>query len=116
MKQLDQVLSNPQWKLLYDETTILHLPSTSSNHHPILIDTHPIAFHFGPRPFRLEMMWFNDPSFPNLVRDSWNAHPNDIALALTDFTQRVKSWNRNSFGNIISYHILYIIAEAFSCN
>lgn len=61
---------------------------------------HPTTFSFGPRPFHLEMMWFNDPSFPNLIRESWNAHRNNIFLALTDFTQWVKSWNRNLFGNI----------------
>ncbi|XP_075670285.1 uncharacterized protein LOC142640072 [Castanea sativa] len=100
MKRLDCVLSNPQWKLLYDETTILYLPRTSSDHHLILIDTHPTAFNFGPCQFWLETMWFNDPSFPNLIGESWNAHLNDIALALTGFTLRDKSWNQNVFGNI----------------
>ena len=37
MKRLDHVLSNPQWKLLYVETTILHLPRTSSDHHTLTL-------------------------------------------------------------------------------
>lgn len=102
MKCLDRVLSNPQWKLLHDETNILHLPWTSSDHHPILINTYPMAYNFGPCPFCLETMWFNDLSFLNLIKESWNAHLNDVSLALMDFTQQVKLWNRNSFCNIFN--------------
>ena len=93
-------ISNGNFSTLKPPSSIFHLHRTSFDHHLILIDTHPTAFNFGPRLFCLETIWFNDLSFPNLVRESWNAHPNDIALALLDFTLRAKSWNWNTLGNI----------------
>lgn len=41
MKRLDRALCNPGWYLLFKETTVLHLPKTSFNHHPILINSSP---------------------------------------------------------------------------
>ena len=34
MKQLERALSNPQWKLLFEDSHVHHLPRTSSDHHP----------------------------------------------------------------------------------
>ena len=100
MKRLDRVLTNSHWKLLFEETNVLHLPRTSFNHNPILVNTNPIPFNYGQRPFRLETIWFTDPSFLGIIKDSWHAHLDDISLAIQTFTQRVKMWNRNAFGNI----------------
>ena len=41
-----------------------------------------------------------DPSFPKLVNESWQSFPNNMNLALADFTTRVSSWNKLEFGNI----------------
>lgn len=100
MKRLDSALSNPQWKMLFEDSNVLRLPRTSSDHHPVLINTHPPRFTFGQHPFFLETIWFIDQSFPNLVDSSWQRHPDDISRALLDFTKHVKVWNQNSFRNI----------------
>jgi ribonuclease HI len=76
------------------------LPRVSSDHTPILINTTPTNLVFGKKPFRLETMWLKDPSFPNIVQDSWQCFPNDVILAIKDFTARVTTWNREVFGNI----------------
>ncbi|KAK9991116.1 hypothetical protein SO802_026101 [Lithocarpus litseifolius] len=100
MKRLDRFLATSQWKTLFEETNVLHLPKTSSDHCPVLVNTNPLPFNFGKRPFRLKTIWFSDPSFPSLSQKSWQTHPNDIALTIRDFTERATSWNRNIFGNI----------------
>lgn len=41
MKRLDRALSNPQWKVLFEDAHVCHLPRTSSDHHPILLHTPP---------------------------------------------------------------------------
>lgn len=55
---------------------------------------------FGPKPFRLETMWFNDPTFPTIIQNSQNSHPYNITAAMQDFIDRVKTWNSNTFDNI----------------
>jgi len=47
MKRFDRLLANSHWKLLFEETNVLHLPRTSSNHHPILVNTNPLPFNYG---------------------------------------------------------------------
>ena len=54
MKRLDRALCNPGWHLLFKETTVLHLPKTSFDHHPILINSFPSNLPHTNRPFRLE--------------------------------------------------------------
>ena len=100
MKHLDKALCNPSWHLLLSETIVLHLPKTSSNHHPILINSSPSNLLHANRPFRLETIWFSDLSFPKITQDSWNSHLEDAILALKDFTNKIRIWNRNVFGNI----------------
>ena len=89
MKRLDRAFCNPSWQLLFEETKVVHLPRTSSNHHPIFINTFPSPPHPCNRPFRLETLWFNDPSFPNVVKDVWHSHPDNAILALKEFTKRI---------------------------
>ncbi|GMY14460.1 hypothetical protein FCV25MIE_09699 [Fagus crenata] len=100
MEKLDRVLCNPAWKHSFEEVNVIHLPRIASDHSPILINTEPTLHNFGTRPFRLETIWFNDPSFPNLVHDSWTKFPQNVPLAIHDFTNRVTTWNRQVFGNI----------------
>ena len=100
MKRLDHVLCNPVWKHSFEEANVIHLPKVASDHSPILINTEPTLHNFRSRPFRLETIWFNDPSFPTLVHDSWTKFPQNVPLAIRDFTTRVTIWNRQVFGNI----------------
>ena len=100
MKRLDRVLCNPEWKHSFEEANVIHLPRIASDHSPILINTSPVLHRFGSRPFRLETIWFNDPSFPSLVHESWTKFPQNVPLAIHDFTNRVTIWNKQVFGNI----------------
>uniref|UniRef100_A0A2N9FQ21 Reverse transcriptase domain-containing protein n=1 Tax=Fagus sylvatica TaxID=28930 RepID=A0A2N9FQ21_FAGSY len=100
MERLDRVLCNPSWKQCFEEANVLHLPRVSSDHNPILIDLCPPQHVFGPRPFRLETIWFSDPSFPSLVKDAWGCFPHNVNLAIKDFSNRARLWNREVFGNI----------------
>ena len=55
------------------------------------------------RPFRLETMWFNDPSFPELVRSYWRCFPNNVPLAIKDFSSKATLWNHHCFGNLFHH-------------
>lgn len=79
MERLDRVLCNLSWKQKFEEANVLHLPRVSLDHNPILLDTNPTQHGLGLKPFRLETIWFRDPSFPKLVHDSWSCFPHDVS-------------------------------------
>lgn len=45
-------------------------------------------------------MWFNDPSFNEVVQEASQTHPDDIIQTLNNFTTRVRIRNKECFGNI----------------
>ena len=94
MERLNKVLCNPSWRRIFDETTVLHLPRTSSDHNPLLINTFASTLRASAHPFRLETMWFNDPSFLDIVKNSWRYFPENVFLAIKDSTSKVTLWKR----------------------
>lgn len=55
-ERLDRALANAQWKLLFPNATVLHLPASQSDHCPLFLNTvqgtpQPL------RPFKFETMW-----------------------------------------------------------
>ena len=44
-------------------------------------------------------MWLSHPSFPEIVREAW-VRPNDLSIAINNFTTKAKLWNKEHFGII----------------
>ena len=56
--------------------------------------------HYGKiRPFRFQTNWLLDPSFFPIVYQVWERNSR-LLDAINVFTQEVKEWNKNQFGNI----------------
>lgn len=53
----------------------------------------------GQRPFRFEHMWLLHDGFSELVKECWKGDL-DFKEALESFTNDVKVWNKNVFGNV----------------
>lgn len=58
---LDRCFVNNEWRLLYPNMVISHLPALPSDHRPILINLTPPSSN-RPRPFRFEAIWTRDKS------------------------------------------------------
>ena len=54
MERLDRVVANTDWRLLYPDASVTHLPRTHSDHCPLLLTLCPINSCSFPRPFRFE--------------------------------------------------------------
>ncbi|KAL7171208.1 hypothetical protein ACSBR2_035953 [Camellia fascicularis] len=52
------------------------------------------------RPVRFEAAWLCHPTFPEVVQLSWLNKDFKLLEAINNFTQNVKTWNREVFGNI----------------
>ena len=55
-------------------------------------------FH-PPRPFQFQPIWLSHPTFPSVVREAWNTPPS-LQQALSSFTIKANSWNKNQFDNL----------------
>ncbi|KAG8372343.1 hypothetical protein BUALT_Bualt12G0056200 [Buddleja alternifolia] len=65
-QRLDRGLVNPTWTVSFPHSLIRHLLPIASDHSPLLLLTDPV-FTTGPKPFRFEEIWVQDPSRDNLA-------------------------------------------------
>ncbi|CAL8164027.1 unnamed protein product [Prunus armeniaca] len=70
--RLDRAICNMQWRRLFPEANVQHLPRTTSDHNPIKIKLSS-RFVVSPhlRPFRFEAMWMQHEQFNEFISDVW---------------------------------------------
>ncbi|GMY24153.1 hypothetical protein FCV25MIE_19395 [Fagus crenata] len=88
------------WKLLYPEAIVHHLPRVNSDHYPLLLklDTPPPPPR--DRPFRFQPMWLSHPDFSGIDRDAWVDKDFELFSAISAFIGAARVWNKETFGNI----------------
>ena len=71
-ERLDRGLCSMEWRSLYAEGFVRHLPRTSSDHCPIMLSLHSTHVPRNSfKPFRFEAMWMKHKDFGELVRHRW---------------------------------------------
>eukprot|EP00253_Pinus_taeda_P008691 PITA_08691 len=83
------------------------LPSLGSDHWPIKLEVD-IKVRHGKRPFRFESFWLRDPSFIKKLEEWWCQSTIQskgkmclFQLKLKELKEKIKSWNKQEFGNIM---------------
>ncbi|GLT33620.1 hypothetical protein SLA2020_081920 [Shorea laevis] len=71
-ERLDRAWANSEWRTLFLEAYILHLPRISSDHNPLLLQFDPPISRSGDRPFRLEKFWLDHHDFQNVINPIWS--------------------------------------------
>ena len=100
MERLDRVVANSDWRLLFPDASVTHLPRTHSDHCPLLLSLCPVHSCSFPRPFRFENMWLSHPDFINVVIRASASPVSNLAGTFAIFTALVSVWNKLVFGNI----------------
>ena len=63
-ERLDRALDSTEWRSLYAEGFVRHLPRTSSDHCPIMLSLHSTHVPRNSfKPFRFEVMWMKHKDF-----------------------------------------------------
>ncbi|XP_030958287.1 uncharacterized protein LOC115980148 [Quercus lobata] len=96
---LDRAFANCAWSNLYPEATVRHLTRIHSDHCPILLSLEKTPELQLPRPFRFQPMWMSHPFFGKLLSGNWTDQQ-ELEGNLQKFTEVVKRWNKEIFGNI----------------
>ncbi|KAL5709789.1 hypothetical protein ACHQM5_020434 [Ranunculus cassubicifolius] len=71
MSRLDRFVVSSEWVTLYSHPIVASIPKPISDHCPILLDCEKISG--GPKPFRFEIMWFDDPTLLPLLKSWWRS-------------------------------------------
>ncbi|KAH7836436.1 hypothetical protein Vadar_001214 [Vaccinium darrowii] len=69
-ERLDRVLASPGWWLRYDRVKVQNLHAVGSDHAALFVDTNPPKFS-GPRQFRFDKRWVDDPGCYDVVCKGW---------------------------------------------
>jgi hypothetical protein len=72
-ERLDRGFANTDWIKLFPSYSIVHLPSYSSDHNPIILDT-AVSSVYLPKPFRFEEFWTTHPSCKAIISSAWPLH------------------------------------------
>lgn len=103
-ERLDRAVANIEWINTFPHAKLYHLTSSTSDHSPILLDTHDESQ--PPRKlFRYEIAWSLDNSFINVIRDCWqppNNQSNTPSFYNTykTFKSKVTWWKKHIYGNL----------------
>ncbi|KAK1584321.1 hypothetical protein Q3G72_031946 [Acer saccharum] len=100
-ERLDRAICSKDWRLLFAEGFLRHLPRVASDHCPILLSLH--SNHI-PRshlkPFRFEAMWLKHVNFDQTVKQFWETQPVSFVDKTQGLANVLLNWNRTSFGCI----------------
>ncbi|XP_021810130.1 uncharacterized protein LOC110753525 [Prunus avium] len=101
MKRLDRVICNKEWRVLFPEAFVTHLPRRCSDHSPLLIslisDKIPAA---ELKPFRFEAMWLKHCLFPEFIKAEWKNLEGSVSNKFDMLIPLLREWNTQVFGQI----------------
>ena len=98
--KLDRCWANPSWKASFPEANVTYLAGVNSDHYHLLLNLYPNLVVNSIRPFRFQPMWLSHKDFPAIVRKSWEGSDEDLSGAVSSFTQKTQTWNKEVLGNI----------------
>lgn len=83
----------------FPNAIVTHLPRVHSDHYPLTRNLTP-SIKTQHKPFRIESMWLNQPSFNSIVANHWPSNTQNYFESITQLTATIQSWKCSVFGNI----------------
>lgn len=99
-ERLDRGFTNAEWRIMFPNASIKHLPAIQSDHRPLLLELNPTIDNL-PKPFKFESMWTLHPDTSYIITETWNRKPQFVSR-LKNTKLALKEWNKRCFGNIQS--------------
>ncbi|XP_073045682.1 uncharacterized protein [Primulina eburnea] len=97
--RLDRGLCNLEWKDMFPDSHITHLPIIQSNYAPLILNLSDKNKSESGRIFRFQAAWLTHKEFPKVIKAEWDNRQNmeDNILKMASI---LSNWNRTTFGNI----------------
>ncbi|XP_062028816.1 uncharacterized protein LOC133744789 [Rosa rugosa] len=102
-ERLDRAIGNADWLCSWPDSFVHHEPRVGSDHCPLVIYTYP-RLPKGPKPFRFEASWAEDPECEEIVTGSWKSDRNSDPIVLWDSNlsscrKNMIKWSRKKYPN-----------------
>ncbi|CAM8905994.1 unnamed protein product [Rhodiola kirilowii] len=101
--RLDRAVATVDWRRLFPRVSVRHVQLHASDHQLLVLDTENKCIMRKQRLFRFEVMWFDHPDFAGMMNEFWDKTEDRSgrwSLNLRRCKERLKDWNRSSFGNV----------------
>jgi hypothetical protein len=103
-ERLDRGFCDQEWQSMFPTAGVRHLGAVTSDHRPILLDSHLDNCKII-RPFRFEAMWTKEESSVQVVERAWDtqvegSHCFKLARKLKRVKHELREWNKDFFGNV----------------
>ncbi|XP_021828885.1 uncharacterized protein LOC110769256, partial [Prunus avium] len=101
LERIDRAVCNTQWRSLFADAHVIHLPRTKSDHSPLKI-CFKSKFSSSPlnRPFRFEAMWLKHENFPEFIAQNWELSYGSALDKSCALVEPLKQWNLSVFGHL----------------
>ncbi|XP_050222224.1 uncharacterized protein LOC126672322 [Mercurialis annua] len=99
-QRLDRGLCNNTWSTKFPNVAVHHLARISSDHRPVLINLYNQRINVSTQnSFLFLAAWLTHKDFNQVVHNCWKI---DLSFKenMLHFTNNIKDWNANTFGNI----------------
>ncbi|KAK6125628.1 hypothetical protein DH2020_040626 [Rehmannia glutinosa] len=103
-ERLDRIFVNASWGDKFPKSQVNHLSRVHSDHAPLSMQAF-LHLVKPPMAFRYQKMWARNPSFLDIVRQTWEGLTGErgminLQYKLLKVKQKIRWWNKNIFGNI----------------
>lgn len=107
-ERLDRALANADWRILFPEAIVKHLPRFYSDHCPILVQCKEEVYiqckeevytDASKRPFRFQAMWLKHEEAPDYIVNCWQKVEGDLVTKSNLLVAALRKWNDEIFGN-----------------
>nr|XP_011457627.1 PREDICTED: uncharacterized protein LOC105349504 [Fragaria vesca subsp. vesca] len=108
-ERLDRAFCNMDWRSIFSEAFIRHLPRTRSDHCPILLQLFSNnSINKAAAPFRFQAMWFSHEKYLDFVSMTWAAMSGNFSAKMKALSGALSKWNKEVFGHLFQKkkHIL----------
>lgn len=106
MERIDRAVATPDWRNLFSNCAVRHLPRYKSDHSPLLItftDTmSDPSTRKNIRGFRMEHMWQHHPKFNEVLKSAWasTGMGDNIMEKMQKCGASLMSWANREFGSV----------------
>ncbi|KAH1031095.1 hypothetical protein J1N35_043269 [Gossypium stocksii] len=98
-ERLDRAMGNDAWMEAFPNYLITHFPRIKFDHRPLLLNCCYNVSCAPNCPFRFLADWLHHQNFSEFVKNNWSFNGN-MTSAITEFTDKLKRWNKCVYGHI----------------
>lgn len=94
------MLMDDEWSIRFPDIHLSFEKQQFSDHNPIIVQTSQ-PLDWGPKPFRLYNMWFNNPEFKEMLSKEWKALKEVLVHhKLKALKGPVKRWSKEKYWDL----------------